>query len=77
MSIISLDTKYQVKKIYDLGLRIGIVPVKDLILAGKSIQVGKLFVSKYYDPAIISGNAVETAEFWVKKQGSPIWQKRK
>jgi len=67
---ILIDTKDKIQKLYNLTLRIGIVPVKDLLQAGKTLQMAKLAVSQYYDQAILSGSAVDTAEAWVKKEGS-------
>lgn len=67
---ILIDTKFHVKELYDLELRIGVVPVADLIQIGKSIHIGKLAVSKYYDQAILNGSGLEIAESWVKKPNS-------
>jgi hypothetical protein len=66
-----IDTKLKVKDLFNLDLRIGIVPVVDLIKAGKTLQIAKLAVSQYYDQAIINGSGADTAEAWIKKPGSP------
>jgi len=74
---ILMDTKEKVRELYDLDLRIGVVPVRDLLNDGKTLQLAKLAVSQYYDQAIISGTAVDTAEAWVKKADSPYLVKNK
>ncbi|MCB1175792.1 MAG: DUF3095 domain-containing protein [Leptospiraceae bacterium] len=60
------DTGQQVKKLYDLDLRLGIVPVADVYAAGLELSVAKLGVSRYYNQAIIQGNGIQAAERWIK-----------
>lgn len=64
------DTRDKIQHFYDLELRVGIVPIKDLYNVGKTIKFGKFRVSQYYDQAILDGTGVDKAEEWVKTPNS-------
>jgi len=55
---------------YDLELRAGIIPVKDLYHAGETLLVGKLRISDIYQQAVFFGGGLTTAEKWLKT-GNP------
>ena len=63
---ILLDTRLLVKNIMDLDLRTGIVPIKYLIDAGKTLSIARLRVSNRYIQAIIDGDGADYAETLVK-----------
>jgi hypothetical protein len=62
------STKLKVKELFDLGLRTGIVPVRDLIAQGHDLTIAKLKISEYYNQAIISGSGIEHAEYLIKQK---------
>jgi hypothetical protein len=59
-----------VKKIavstFDLELRVGIVPVGELVRAGYPVRVGRFRVSPHVRLAMFSGSGFSCAERWVK-----------
>lgn len=59
-----------VKKIavstFDLELRVGIVPVSELVRAGYPVRVGRFRVSPHVRLAMFSGSGFSHAERWVK-----------
>ncbi|MEM7183791.1 MAG: DUF3095 domain-containing protein [Spirochaetota bacterium] len=64
------DAKLQIEKLYNLELRVGIVPVQELYQKNHIIQYGKLEISQYYNQVIIYGEGIDIAEDWVKAEGS-------
>lgn len=56
----------QAKEAYDLSLRIGIVPVRDLYAQNKSIEVAKFALGGGPTIAFFHGAGVALAEEWVK-----------
>ena len=51
---------------FNLELRIGIVPVADLVRAGYPVRVGRFRVSPHVRLAMFSGSGFSRAERWVK-----------
>ena len=70
ISDVLYDTRLKVKTFYNLDLRVGLIPVKELYDAGYTMAVGKLQSSAYYNQAIISGDALVAAEGWLKQSGA-------
>ncbi|MCC5815697.1 MAG: DUF3095 domain-containing protein [Leptospira sp.] len=68
---IMVDTKRKVGQFFDLTLRVGMVPVSDLLQLGTSISVSKWKVSEFYYQAIFKGSGVDKAEELVKAIDSP------
>ncbi len=64
------DTRSLVETLFGLSLRTGIVPVRDLYKAERSLEVARLRVSDRYDQAIIAGDGIECADQWVKTPGN-------
>jgi hypothetical protein len=60
------DTRRKILQLFDLNLRVGIVPMTDIRSQGGEIRVGKWKVSDYYTQAIFNGNGIALAESWVK-----------
>ncbi len=50
----------------DLGMRVGIVPVKHILDKGHDLYLAKVSVSKGYDQAMISGSGIDYAEQLIK-----------
>lgn len=67
---ILFDTRQKVIQFYDLDLRIGFVPVKDLNDQNYPIRFGKVRISDHYAQAILQGTGVDKAEEWVKAPDS-------
>ncbi len=61
-----IDTRDLVKKVFDLDLRLGIVPIQDVYDRGSHIQLARFKVSPQYVQAIISGPGIDLAEELVK-----------
>lgn len=59
-----------VKKNFGLKLRAGIVNVGDLKRTGKELKLCKLKISDFYNQAILTGNALDAAENFVKNDDS-------
>lgn len=53
---------------FGLDLRIGVVPVADVMAAGQEIKVAKLEVSEHYSQANFTGGGLTCATNWVKDQ---------
>lgn len=64
------DTSLRVRELYDLDLRVGLVPVRELTARGQELSCTKLRVSEYYDQAILRGNGASLAEDLVKSKTS-------
>jgi hypothetical protein len=62
------NTRIKVRELFGLGLRVGIVPVSDLIEQGHELTIAKLEISPYYNQAIISGSGIEYAEVLIKQK---------
>lgn len=63
---ILIDTKKKVNQYFNLNLRVGIVPMSEILDAGENILLSKWMISEYYTQAILKGKGVELAENWVK-----------
>lgn len=61
-----LDTQTKIQQVFELQLRVGIVPMQVLFNQGLPLRVAKLRLSPYYVQAIIEGEGLEMAEFWIK-----------
>lgn len=61
-------TRNTCRALFDLKLRVGMVPVRDLRMAGHDIQVAKQKVSPMYWQAVLIGSGVDEAEKWVKDE---------
>ncbi|AYV56080.1 DUF3095 domain-containing protein [Leptospira kmetyi] len=59
-----------VKNNFGLKLRAGIVNVGDLKRIGKELKLCKLKISDFYNQAILTGNALDAAETFVKNDDS-------
>jgi len=57
------------KDIFDLELRIGIVPISDVVDAGYDVKVGKIHMSDNYRQPVFTGGGLDFADSLVK---SPI-----
>lgn len=59
---------------FDLGLRVGLIPVQDVLVAGKVLRVGRLKMSDNFYQAIITGGGLSYAEDVLKHhiQQGPI-----
>jgi len=66
VSDVLVDTKNKVLDYFSLDLRVGIVPMKDLLEKNYTLRIGKLDVSQYYSQAILYGEGFDIAENWVK-----------
>lgn len=60
------DTRKKVASLFNLQLRIGVVPIRTLYDLGYEIRIAKLKISAQYTQAIIDGYGLEVAESWVK-----------
>ena len=60
------DTQEKVKAFFNLDLRVGIIPVKDLYEEGYQLRIAKLKVSDFYEQAIIDGDGWNYAEDLLK-----------
>lgn len=54
------------RQVFKLDLRIGLVPVKDVLASGQKIRVTKLFMSDNFQQAIFSGGGLTQAERLLK-----------
>lgn len=54
------------REVFQLDLRIGLVPVKDVLATGQKIRVTKLFMSENFQQAIFSGGGLTEAERLLK-----------
>jgi len=61
-----VDTRKLVEELFDLKLRLGVVPVSTIYRKGFKLFVAKLKVSDRYTQAIISGKGIELAEKLIK-----------
>ena len=74
------DTRLQSKLLYDLDLRVAIVPVKEVYDKGKNLFLGKFIVSERYSQAAMMGDGFAYAEAllkdptekWLLPQDEPI-----
>ncbi len=55
-------------KEFNLDLRVGLVPMKDLLAEGLEVGVARLRISEYFDQAVFSGKGVAYAESLVKSK---------
>lgn len=60
------DTRALVRTIFNLELRVGIVPISTILKEGKTLRVGRLQVSDRYVQAILDGDGVDYAETLLK-----------
>ena len=60
------ESRRMIREMFDLELRIGMVPVGEILAAGQRLKVGKLRVSDKYDQALFDGNGIEYAERLIK-----------
>lgn len=65
-----VDTGEKVKSIYDLELRVGAVPISDLLKVDQPVSIARLSISPHYTQAIVQGG-VDQAELWIKAPDSP------
>ncbi|WP_246047175.1 DUF3095 domain-containing protein [Leptospira ognonensis] len=63
------DTIGQVKSVYGLELRAGIVPVQQLYESGAKLYVSKFNASPHYNQCSIYGDGLALAEKWIKTGG--------
>lgn len=63
-----LSTQDLAQNEFDLNLRIGIVPVKDILKSGKSINIAKYSISKNTNIAMFSGGGLTYADELIKNQ---------
>ncbi|MDA3938665.1 MAG: DUF3095 domain-containing protein [Spirochaetia bacterium] len=61
-----VDTRKLVEELFDLKLRLGVVPVSTIYRKGFKLFVAKLKVSDRYTQAIISGKGIDLAEKLIK-----------
>lgn len=59
-------SRHMAREFFDIDLRIGIVPIADIVKLGLKIRVTKLFMSDNFQQAIFSGGGVARAEDLVK-----------
>jgi hypothetical protein len=59
-------TKAIARHEFGLGLRVGIVPIKDIRDKGVDVLIGKYSPTQYYEQAMFSGNGLATADTMVK-----------
>ncbi|WP_243393436.1 DUF3095 domain-containing protein [Leptospira perolatii] len=64
------DTRNFVKQYFNLDLRVGIVPVREIYDQSHDLSLGKVRISEYYTQAILSGSGSEFAEVEIKKPNS-------
>ncbi len=65
-----VDTRKLVSEIFDLKLRLGVVPVSTIYRKGYKLFVARLKVSERYIQAIISGKGLDIAEKLIKNDVS-------
>lgn len=51
---------------FAMDLRVGVVPMRDILAAGREVRVGKLTISEQYEQAIFSGGGLAYAEQLIK-----------
>ncbi len=61
-----LATQKMAQQHFNLSLRIGIIPVRDVLADGYQIRVARLFVSENYQQALFSGGGVAYADRLLK-----------
>lgn len=54
------------KAVFDLDLRIGIVPVSDVIAAGYDVKVGKVYMSDNFQQPVFTGGGLDYADDLLK-----------
>lgn len=59
-------TRIMARNAFDLDLRVGIVPVRDVLVEGYPLRVAKFYVSENFQQAIFSGGGLSHAEFLLK-----------
>lgn len=62
------DTRLHVKELFDLELRVGMIPVAEIYKQGKKLTLGKFAVSDRYNQAILMGSGFEAAESMLKSK---------
>ncbi len=60
------DTQKMVAEMFELHLRVGLVPVGDVRAAGFDIRVARVEISPYYSQAMIEGEGLDWAEEQIK-----------
>lgn len=65
---IMIDTRNLVQTTFNLDLRIGVVPIRDIYEKGYKLLVAKVKMSKYYNQANIAGDGLEWAEAQIKSK---------
>ncbi len=66
-----IGTGRAVKKMFNLELRLAMIPVQVLKEAGKTLSLAKWQVSPEYSQAILEGDGIDQAETYLKTPGSP------
>ncbi len=61
-----IDTRDMVQKVFDLKLRVGVIPLRELIRQNAQIRVARFAVSPRYTQAIIGGSGADLAETLIK-----------
>jgi len=61
-------TRRLAKTAFELELRVGLVPVRDLRTAGHAVQVARFHVGEHVSLAMLRGRGIAVAERWVKDE---------
>jgi hypothetical protein len=67
-----LDTRDKVQTIFNLHLRVAVIPMQTLQDSGHQLRVAKLRFSAQYTQAMLDGDALAVAEAWLKVSNSPF-----
>ncbi|TGN13767.1 DUF3095 domain-containing protein [Leptospira ilyithenensis] len=62
------DTIGKIRTTFELEMKAGIVPVKELYRRGATLYLSKFEASIHYNQCLIFGNGLDLAESWVKSQ---------
>jgi len=65
-----LATRELAAEHFDLDLRVGIIPVKDVLNAGRYLQVGRMEVSSNFQQAVFTGGGLTYADQIIKDDAS-------
>jgi len=64
------DTGQLIKSVFDLDLRLGIVPLSEIYNNSKTLSVARWKISDYYYQAVLDGDGLDYAENLVKSFGT-------
>ncbi len=63
-----LATQQMARREFDLALRVGLVPVREILAAGRQVMVARYRVSEHYSQALFTGGGIAFAEACVKDE---------